>query len=453
MRKYEYVPAAIESAPKGFFVGVRTDNKKHVDSYEVKVLKNGYSVRTGNRTVYFLRACQTYGDNVNYDFDVVHNEDYFLNPKLLTELGFKYAMVNSQAVPNIYKPKVWKSYRETNAPIFISDSGGFQISTGVSGFISPEDTVKSQSLVSDIGIALDVPFPITAKDQVPLFIRAAKTQKQNLSVQRACKSDHLELMNVIHGSNFYLLDTYRGIVEDSFSERMSIGGVRKLGVVPMCLRLLHVIREGRKYKHYHALGVSGVERWFALNYLAQKNVAELITSDSTTYLKNGINMQFFTPGRLCYCSDARTARPKLEANRRLACSCPACSTVATAAALADRVNRAGSNALVSHNLITSRAYLAEIHDIVRLPHREIGQVLKGVIPTVKIQNILRAMTVIDCALQDGVTKAAAKYCEYMVKKDPVKTITNNLFHIETPVKVAKISAILDVFDRYHESRK
>lgn len=464
MNKYEFVPAAIDSLPKNQMVGVRykknnLTTNKHSAAYHVEPLKNSYVVHLADRSVYFLRSNDFHKERLTgLDFDVLQDLDYFMNKGLLSELGYNYAMVNSQAVPKRYHYEDFGVERKLSGtvwPEIIADSGGFQIRTGVEDFLSPKDTVQLQNKVASIGISLDIPFPLTHTCEVPLFRRAALVQKANNDVYKKYKSESLSIMNVIHGPNFHLLDRYREVVEDPEIDRVSIGGVRKLELTPLIFRLLNVILKGRKYRHYHALGVSGVERWVLLCYIAHKNIADLITSDSTTYLKGGFNAQFFETHRLCYARDLRSATPEQEQYRRLACSCPICSTIGFSAPVVDRKNPAGITTVIAHNLFLSRNYLDEIYQVTELSHKELLRYLKPRMNERRLQSVQVAMSAVDMALQDGLEKAASKYSPYLLRKDPTTTThAGSLFkdvHTadSTTALRERVDKVLTMFEEHH----
>lgn len=466
MKRYEYVPAALDSLAKGSMIGVKFNkrdlSKTHTHDTTYKVERHGPTtvIKMVDREVHFLKNSDDYTTRLNsFDYDVLVDSDLFMNKGLLSELGYNYAMVNTHAVPLKYHHLDYAHERSKSKvpwPEVIADSGGFQIRTGVHGFLSPEETVKIQNKVCSVGIALDIPFPVTHKDEVSLFRRAALVQRANNEVYKKHKSKGLEIMNVIHGPNFHLLDRYREVIEDESIDRVSIGGVRKLELTPLIFRLLNVILKGKKYKHYHALGVSGIERWVLLCYIAQQNIAELITSDSTTYMKNGFNMQYFEPNRLCYTRDIRSNLPKVEQYRRLTCSCPICSTIGYSAPVIDRAVTDGSRAVTLHNTFVSRDYLAEIYEVASLPCKELLAYLKPRMSTAKLQTVQVSLAAVDMALQESLDKAAAKFSPYLLQKDPTTaTKQAGLFHGINKVDKAtialreRVDLVLKQFEEHH----
>ena len=459
-RLYEYVPAAIDSLTKGLTIGVRFTSTKSKNilhqHYRVTKVKNAVKVELFDREVYFMRASDDPKNRINAaDFDTLLDLDFFSNKSLLSQAGYTFAMVNSHAVPKKYHID-YDYEKKEDWPEVIADSGGFQLRTGVADFLSPKEIVEAQGRICSIGISLDVPFPLTHGSEVSLFRRAAFVQKWNNEVFKAHKTKNMKLMNVIHGPNFYLLDKYREVVEDEDIDRVAIGGVRKLELTPLVFRLMNVILKGKKYKQYHALGVSGLERWVLLCYLAHKKIAKLITSDSSSYIQCGINMQAFDNTRLCYSQDMRSATPDISQYRRLACSCPVCSTLEYAVLANDRANSMSFSALVAHNLFVGKSYLDEIYQLTSHSHKEILAYLSQHVTKQKLLTIQKAMHAVDMSLQDGLEKAARRYSPYLLSKDPTThTNRNTIFQgVSVTTEATKkmrerVDFVLSQFEKFH----
>jgi queuine/archaeosine tRNA-ribosyltransferase len=455
-KKYSYVPAALDSSTRGFTLGVRYRKPDADNKYKVTKVKNAIRIDLIDRQVYFLRSSKDPSHRLMaLDMDEVLDLTFSANPSLLTKAGFDFAMVNSHSLPQKYYRDY--AHEETKDwPEIVADSGGFQLSTGTSDFLDPKAIVEAQNQICSIGISLDIPFPITHVSEVPLLRRAAHTQRLNNEVFKKHKRPGLKLMNVFHGPNFYLFDKYREVVEDSSIDRVALGGVRRLDLTSLALRILNATLKGPKYKQYHVLGVSGLERWVLLCYMAHKNIAKLLTSDSSTYLQCGATLQAFDPGRLCYSKSLQMIRPEVEQHQRLFCSCPVCSVLGYTSTMNDRSNPMGFQAAVFHNLFVGKNYIDEIYELTKLPLGEILKYLSKYSSHGKVQTMRNAMQAVDMALQDGLEKAAKKYSPFLLQKEPYSPVRHaglfkgvNVASKKSLDMRERIGKLLDKFDRYH----
>lgn len=455
-KRYEYVPAGIESHPKGLAIGVRYKKKISKDFIAAtRKLGNGYEVELNDRFVFFLRANDKVEKrDIGLDLDEVVSYDFLGNRRSLKDMGYNYVMLNALTTPR--KFHIDYDYEKTEDwPETIADSGGFQLRTGVSDFVGPEDTIKAQNNSSSIGISLDVPFPIFATEDVTLLARAAKVQRLNNKISDPLKRPSLSRMNVFHGPNLYLIDKYREVVEDENYDRVSIGGVRRLGTVPLVLRLMNVILKGKKYKHYHALGVSGTERWVALCYLAHKGLAPLITSDSSTYIQCAKNLQYYDNTKLHYSLDIRQSSKLVSRYSRLPCSCPVCSIVGSSVALTARENKMGFLGVCAHNLHVNRNYIDEIYELTKQPKAEIAAFLDKNMYLEKLGTTRQALDAIDMALQDGIEAAVKRHAPFLARKEPV--VIGQAGGLFSKVQVTpqitatrtRVDEILKRFEDYH----
>lgn len=411
-RNFEYMPASIDSTDKGLSIGVKYEINKAFKSEKVK---NGLLMRFPDRTLYCFRSFMPSNERMlDVSVDEILELDIFTNKSLLGEMGFKYSMVNSSAVPSTYLHENYDKETRKLWPLIVSDSGGFQLHSGAEEFLDPHTIVATHNKACDIGIVLDIPLPHRfQKDFLP---RAAKVQKANTEIFLKDKRESLELLNVFHGSTFYLRQKYREVVEDKRMTRVALGGVKTLDLIPLVLHVLFVIMNGRKYEQYHVLGVSGLERWIALSYIGHKKLAKLITSDSSSYIQCGINMQYFEPNNLLSTLKLGDYARSANAHRTLHCSCPVCGTVKYAHALGLPDLSLGFRGILTHNLYTTRAYLDEIWALGALSKTEILTYLRSYFNSAKLKNIGLALQAIDMAVEESPQKSAAKYAPYLLEK-------------------------------------
>lgn len=406
------MPASIDSTDKGISIAVKYE--KNLEN-SIEKIPNGTRMRYPDRTLYGYRSFMPSHERVlNHPVDEILDMDIFTNKSLLSEMGFQFAMVNSSAMPATYLFKDHDKERKKDWPLIVSDSGGFQLHSGAEEFLDPNDIVDKHNRACDIGIALDLPLP--HHFQKNLLLRAAAVQKSNTAVFLKKRRKSLQILNVFHGSTFYMRQKYRDVVEDDSINRVALGGVKTLDLIPLILHAIFVITKGKKYEQYHVLGVSGLERWILLSYLGHKKIAKLITSDSSSYIQCGIKMQYFEPHRLLSTLGLGDYLWQTNANRTLHCSCPVCSMLKYTEALGSLDSVVGFRGVLHHNLFLTRAYLDEIWELGALSKGEIMSNLRPYFNPAKLKEIGLALQAVDMALQDGVEVAAKKYAPYLLDK-------------------------------------
>ena len=425
-RGFEFVPAVIDNCVKGLSMGVRYEKNKR---YELRRVKNGFEIALADRTLHLYRSFDFSKNRLfGADLDESVDLDILLNQDVLGEMGFNFSMVNAEAYPRKYDHDDYDAAATPMKTSIIADSGGFQLNQGVRDFIDPETIIKKQNRICDIGIVLDV--PLSDQYQEQLLGRAARVQKGNTEILLKHKRKSLELMNVIHGSTFYLRRKYRDAVHDDRIDRAALGGVKHLDLVSMAMLIMQCALDKHSYKHFHILGVSGLEKWLVLCYMARKKVIDLITSDSSTYMQHAVNLQYFNPIRLAGVYDFRNAfksnAPRWPAliytshqfvrkHLPMPCSCEYCSIMGSSLVISDTKNTLGGRLLVGHNLIVSHQWISQIWELAAQPKPEILKFLKTSHSN-KVNSVNKALSAIDAAVDSGPDKAAAKYAPHLLEK-------------------------------------
>jgi hypothetical protein len=406
------MPASIDSTDNCLTLGIKYEKNKE---YTHTKIGNSFKVTLPDRTLYLFRSFMpSTGRLLNIDIDEYVELDVFNNKSLLGEMGFDYAMVNSSAIPKTYLYDDYDSERKKLWPTIVADSGGFQLARGVVDFLSPLEIVNNHNKSCDAGMTLDI--PMAHYLQKHFLDRAAKVNLRNNKIFEKHKRDSLELINIFHGGTFYSRDKYREIVEDDSYDRVALGGVKTLELVPLALQIVQAVTTGKKYKQYHVLGVSGLERWILLSYIGHKKIATQITSDSSSHIQSGINVQYFEPQQLVSINSIGDTARASNIYRQLHCSCPACSLVKYVKPVGDQSFSLGNKMTVSHNLFITKSYVDEIWELTKLPKKEILTSLRHIFKPAKIETISRAMSAVDVALQDSVEKSAKQFCPYLLDK-------------------------------------
>lgn len=449
-RPYSFMPASIDSTDNCLTLGVKYEKNKE---YTHTKMGNSFKVTLPDRTLYLFRSFMPTTDRLlNLDIDEYVELDVFNNKSLLGEMGFDYAMVNSSAIPKTYLYDDYDSERKKLWPTIVADSGGFQLARGVVDFLSPLEIVNCHNKSCDAGMTLDIPMAHTL--QKHFLERAAKVNLKNNKIFEKHKRKSLELINIFHGGTFYSRDKYREVVEDDSYDRVALGGVKTLELTPLVLQIIQAVTKGKKYKQYHVLGVSGLERWILLSYLGHKNIATQITSDSSSHIQSGINVQYFEPHQLVSINSIGDTARSSNIFRQLHCSCPACSLVKYVKPVGDQSFSLGNKMTVSHNLFMTKSYVDEIWELTKLPKKEILSSLRHIFKPAKLETISRAMSAVDVALQDSVEKSAEKYCPYLLKKY-VETTSSGIYG-DTTTKVSKeafdrTERVISTYETFHKT--
>ena len=449
-RRYEYMPASLDSFIKGYTVGVKYKPKVD-DVSKLDRVKNGFRIERPDRVLYFMRSFIPSADRLlDVDFDQVLDLDFCANRSLVGRHGYNYAMVNSSAMSEKYSYPDYAAERQPDWPLYVADSGGFQLHSGTEEFLDPVAIVKKHSSVCDIGIALDIPIPHMLQDT--FITRAAAVQRKNNEVFRKHAVGSLDVMNVLHGNTFYLKDRFRETVEDNSFTRLAVGGMKTLDLVPLVLQLIYAIKGGKAYDQYHALGVSGLERWLALSYLGHKKIAKLITSDSSSYIQSGKGLRFYDPHRLMGTVDLRDSIGKVNDYARLPCNCEICTIQKYVSTFTDRKFTLGFASNTGHNLLVTRNYVDEIYELAGYPKKEIFSWLRRFTSPARLKVIALALNAVDMAVEESPQKSAARYAPYLLQKTAASTkqgLFGSMSQAEEGKRRTHFETVISRYEKYH----
>lgn len=450
IRPYEFMPASIDSTDTAMTLGVKYERN---DAYTHTKLNNSFKVTLPDRTLYLFRSFMPSDQRLlNVDLDETLELDVFNKKELLGEMGFKYAMVNSSAISNSYLYRDYDAEKgDKNWPAIVADSGGFQLARGVTDFLSPSEIVASHNGSCDYGMTLDIPMAHTL--QKYFLARAAKINKLNNKIFEKEKRKSLGLINIFHGGTFYSRDKYREVVEDDAYDRVALGGVKTLELVPLVLQIVQAVTKGKKYRQYHVLGVSGLERWILLSYIGHKKIATQLTSDSSSHIQSGINAQYFEPNKLVSVNSLGDTARASNVFKQLHCSCPACSMIKYVKPVGDMSFSLGNKVVVSHNLFITKSYVDEIWEMTKQPKKEILSGLRHLFKPAKIETISRAMSAVDVALQESPEASAKKFCPYLLDKyvEPkMQGLYGNSSSLsKDKVNYDRVDKVLKTYEKFH----
>jgi len=242
---------------------------------------------------------------------------------------------------------------------WMADSGGFQFSTGVLSFVDPINMVKWYNDNADIGMVLDM--PVSREHGLATFKRAAHTQARNTAAMVAHKAEHLDLMNIIHGSTVEDRAYYRRVVERDDITKLAVAGDYNGTVLDVINNLLSLVNDtGSHYDHYHLLGIFNPRITALLAKVASEGIVDTLTSDSSTAIQAATVREFYVISKNEGLHRTPVGHKYIHPNisNRLPCSCPVCSTLKYTDVFTT-VNSGSCIALLAvHNMFAMSTYMS-----------------------------------------------------------------------------------------------
>jgi len=470
---YSYIPAGIFHPSHGGLGAYVRYHKPKLGGIVVKQMAPGYIwLDTPDREL-LLTA------NTHHKQSVVPTQfDEFVNLSLShadssVDLDFDMYMTNytQHKGKKVGNPEIRRTVgRKEGQPIIVADSGGFQIAVGRETWIDPSDLTQWYNKNVDLGMVLDIPIRFQDNDLVK---RCAYVQKANTDFMLREKSNNLELINIFHGINDADVTAYRDICEVDGVDRLAIGGAYWFGALGAIDRVLFYILNGKKYKHYHILGVMNILHVVLYMRIASKGFAPLITSDSSTHLQNAVTKGYLFQPFISHQFKPIDIGDKENfpaPHNHLPCVCPVCSTIKYADVLRILSGNLAAFLLMTHNMYVTNRYLKGMHSIIQTATTRELKELMGFQFKSRNQFVadetLRGLDFIDLVQQEGLETARSRYAFYMkgLKIAPVapnKLLDNagNSFSRDNEMLVDKqsqaeyiqrISKVVEAYERYHK---
>jgi len=284
-----------------------------------------------DRTLYNGRGNSSTLGQTAEDLDVILPISPLSNPEMLKRWGFNYMMVTPERLAT-------SDYVRRNGVVgLFSDSGGFQMSKGVTDWIDPDEVSEFYRKKIDFGIGLDVPLP-RHMQSTDWFIRMSRIQcANNKYIANKLKGSACELYDVSHGLTLENRKRYlEDVLEHKSAKYLALGGIGQanydtaiismvMGVVNLCYVL---DRAKGEYERFHVLGTTSPFFFSVYALLTEIGVAPFISADSSTYAQAGL--AFHTRGTM-YRNDMGCV-PAFPLEHRpisygIPCSCAICSLV------------------------------------------------------------------------------------------------------------------------------
>lgn len=272
-----YVPAGCEAYSQSTIqVNVRNlPNKRERTHFGQKYKK----WETLDRTVVEIATSPKGAVLPTEEFDTAVS---IFSPTFLKNLGLKVLLAN---------PVVGKSY--VKAPFHsaglrsIVDSGGFQMLTGVSDFVHPDEVIARYNANADIGMPLDLPVRSKFEDQY--FNSVSHLIKANDQYILKRLNKNIDLALISHGSSLELRKRRLDVL-DRDARVVAIAG---LGIKPppgidrhfaAVENLMYVVSRYRKTTQYfHVLGVTSKLWMFIYALLDESGYVKNIGADSVSH--------------------------------------------------------------------------------------------------------------------------------------------------------------------------
>lgn len=349
------MPAAVNSMALNSFLGVRYGTPKK--PYTSERVKGLHTIYLKDKTVFVGRGNGATFGIPDFEFDRATHLSPLTAPEFMLEAGYNMMMVTPERLAT-------SDYVRRNGKVHVvSDSGGFQLSKGVTEFMDLDEVSHFYAKKINIGIGMDIPVPRHLQG-TDWFLRMCKVMlKNNEYISKKIKGSGCELYDVSHGltleNRAKFLDY---VLKHKVGSGLSMGGIGQANydnqltsvtasVINMCYVLC---RSKGVYDRFHILGTMSPLHIALYNILTLNETAPFITADSSTYSQ--ASLSFWTRGTIISRKDQVSAGPleTLAAPFGLACNCPVCNLAGDA-----QVYRMSQDANAIHTLFVQRR-LAEI---------------------------------------------------------------------------------------------
>jgi queuine/archaeosine tRNA-ribosyltransferase len=412
MSRFHYVPAALSYVTHGGAgIYVRHGNTGATSCSLIEKTGTRERIRCPDRDLLIVR--DDHHDWAHRPINENYDEFISLSPFFPSvELGTDYFMVNyvQMAVGDKFSGLNTPPKRKVQV---IADSGGFQMGRGVVDYIDPVAMAKWYNNNANIGMVLDIP---PGTDNVDYVKRLASLQARNTKILMEHKSKDVTLWNVVHGWTTKMRKMYRDKVDrDDLLDGLAVPGMYSTSFLNGVHFFLHEIYHGRKYRNYHALGVTNFMQLIPLMLIGKLKMVESITSDSSTAVQAGGRKEYclFKNGTLTRLT-CKELQPHLNPYRLLPCACAICSRLKYADVFRLTDSLAGANALKMHNQFTIGAYISELdHNVSNLSDRDLRVYLRKFGKRNTYDEMLRAIDYVQAVKVDGFEKANKQFRYYL----------------------------------------
>jgi queuine/archaeosine tRNA-ribosyltransferase len=414
---YRFVPAAIDYANSGLGCYIRYKNsgsdrvfvKQHDATYMWLVCPDReiVMVRDANCIDTYAPMGENFDEYIDWNI---------WNSAMSQALGTQIWMpnyTNYMSCENPKSPNIRRSGRnpKQEEPFILSDSGGFQLWTGLRSFLDPVELVKWYNDNVDWGMILDLPLSI--HDPV-LIKRSTKVQAKNIDLMLKNKNDRVELINITHGFTAEERLDFLKAVDRPEINRLAFTGYIST-IVSSVADMLTILTKARKFKHYHVLGVYNLAQMAVLVKLGNLKGMELLTSDASTPIQSAYNKSYHHQQSI-HNTHKRLVigdRESIPADWKfLPCSCPICSALKYTDILGVLDTGMLTMVLSMHNIYEINRYARMMDGLCRdVSDKEYKNIIKHQLGSRAVETI-RGLDLITAYNKDGLD-ALKKFSIYL----------------------------------------
>lgn len=340
-----YVPAGIEQYSTDFELGVRFKENKEEKSYFGRLYKR-WDLKD--------RTLELYGSSVKENILPTQKPDVVLQVRgsdAMATLGFEKILINPihgekfRALPYIKR-----------GMDVIVDSGGFQLLSGVTDFVHPDDVIARYNEGATIGMPLDL--PVVPKMEPYYFDIASKLMKANDEyILPRLKGVNLALIS--HGTSLDLRKRRLDVLDREADYvaiaglNMSVKGEVQYTLLENLMYVTHRYRD-RGIKYFHVLGVTS-KLWFLIYaYLSEIGHVSNIGGDSVSY-----RLSALVGDHIDHLNNSTNIDREASYGYQMLCNCPVCTLVPDSRVMHEH------KLLEMHNLIMSKRMVDHIQTLVR----------------------------------------------------------------------------------------
>lgn len=321
------MPAAVNSLALNGFMGVRYGAPPKKKVYTSERLKGLHTIYLPDRTVFVGRGNGATLGIPDYEFDQATMLSPLTAPDYMLESGYNMMMVTPERLAT-------SDYVRRNGKVLVfSDSGGFQLSKGVTEFMDLDEVSDFYAKKINMGIGMDIPVPKHLQG-TEWFLRMCKVMlKNNEYIANKIKGTGCELYDVSHGLTLENRKTFLDyVLKHKVGSGLALGGVGQsnydtqlTSVCAAVINMCYVLSTAKGvYDRFHILGTMSPFMISVYNILTLTGVAPFISADSSTYSQ--ASLSFWSRGNIISRKDQVSAMPleTLAAPFGMACNCPIC---------------------------------------------------------------------------------------------------------------------------------
>jgi hypothetical protein len=371
--------------------------------------------------------------------------DKFISLSLMSSNGSDYHfdrfMINPHAMTQKDKKANYATKKINRTGLLIcSDSGGFQLRSGLSTWIDPYEVINFYNANVDEGMPLDLPCGYAPEET---FKACAEVQVLNSRIFKENKRPNLRLGTIIHGISVNEMRMYKRIIDDSDPEwdfcalpsSMSLPALKQLD------RLCFLLSNGYQYPHYHQLGMYSLASTVLTARLAQNllkaNRRVLFTADASTAIymakMRGIltrTTQYNSVERFLLGKNS-IAGGTPNHSKKVHCSCSMCQNLGYLDAYTQWEGSPPKYLLDRHNSIVFSEWCNMMNDYARdLDDKQYLELISSIITGRQKQQVIFGMEYLKVLFNDGWQAAHRRFSHQINTMFPIENMFN-----DNPVQV------------------